>query len=302
MSSRTMLSPSRYGARTGCRQGDHGLAGQRRHRASSTAAQVIAAINGIAAASAPGSGDGPSYQRGRWHRAVRAKVNSTTSSPPGENERRSTAGAPVPDQQQARCSVMFLYARSTPVSGRPASPAWRPPSGSARATTRRTRRPRSYSTRSRSSSSPTATPTAGTGDVRQPRRSGATWSTTARSPTSVGRNHWGVDLNRNNTEYSRRSTATSARPRDCTGRHVRRPPRRSEPEIKNEKWVADTYPNIKFANNIHSFGGYFMWAPGAYKDDGTAHHGAGAEHRHREVLLRGRREDPRAASRSTATR
>ena len=54
--------------------------------------------------------------------------------------------------------------------------------------------------------------------------------------------------------------------------HQRRrtPARReySEPEIKNEKWVVDTFPNIKFANNIHSFGGYFMWAPGAYKNDG----------------------------------
>ena len=34
--------------------------------------------------------------------------------------------------------------------------------------------------------------------------------------------------------------------------------------MKNEHWVVDTYPNIKFANNIHSYGGYFMWAPGAY--------------------------------------
>ena len=34
--------------------------------------------------------------------------------------------------------------------------------------------------------------------------------------------------------------------------------------MKNELWVADTYPNIKFANNIHSYGGYFMWSPGAY--------------------------------------
>ena len=33
-------------------------------------------------------------------------------------------------------------------------------------------------------------------------------------------------------------------------------------------WIADTYPNIKFACNMHSFGGYFMWSPGAYLDDG----------------------------------
>ena len=33
-------------------------------------------------------------------------------------------------------------------------------------------------------------------------------------------------------------------------------------------WIADTYPNIKFASNMHAFGGYFMWSPGAYLDDG----------------------------------
>ena len=29
-------------------------------------------------------------------------------------------------------------------------------------------------------------------------------------------------------------------------------------------WVVDTYPNIRFSSNIHSYGGYFMWSPGAY--------------------------------------
>ena len=38
----------------------------------------------------------------------------------------------------------------------------------------------------------------------------------------------------------------------------------SEAEIQNEHWVADTFANIKFAINIHTYGGYFMWAPGAY--------------------------------------
>jgi hypothetical protein len=33
-------------------------------------------------------------------------------------------------------------------------------------------------------------------------------------------------------------------------------------------WIADTFPNIKFANNIHSYGGYFMRAPGSYRNDG----------------------------------
>ena len=45
------------------------------------------------------------------------------------------------------------------------------------------------------------------------------------------------------------------------------PSEASEPEIKNELWIADTFKNIKFSNNIHSFGGYFMWAPGTYLPD-----------------------------------
>ena len=42
----------------------------------------------------------------------------------------------------------------------------------------------------------------------------------------------------------------------------------SEPEIKNEHWVGDTFKNIKFANNIHTHGGYFMWAPASYIANG----------------------------------
>ncbi len=38
----------------------------------------------------------------------------------------------------------------------------------------------------------------------------------------------------------------------------------SEPEVRNETWVQTTFRNIKFTNNIHSSGGYFMWPPGAY--------------------------------------
>ena len=39
--------------------------------------------------------------------------------------------------------------------------------------------------------------------------------------------------------------------------------------------MADTFKNIRFSNNIHSFGGYFMWAPGSYlpnRDEGEAVH------------------------------
>ena len=32
--------------------------------------------------------------------------------------------------------------------------------------------------------------------------------------------------------------------------------------------LAKSHPNIKFAMNVHSYGGYFMWPPGSYKADG----------------------------------
>ena len=32
--------------------------------------------------------------------------------------------------------------------------------------------------------------------------------------------------------------------------------------------MQSTFSNIKFAMNVHSYGGYFMWPPGAYKTDG----------------------------------
>lgn len=82
----------------------------------------------------------------------------------------------------------------------------------------------------------------------------------------ASRNLWGVDLNRNNTigtlfdGYIGASTS-------CTSDVFAGPSEASEPEIKNEHWVADTFSNIKFSNNIHSFGGYFMWGPGAYLPD-----------------------------------
>ncbi|WP_053225646.1 M14 family zinc carboxypeptidase [Solirubrobacter soli] len=84
----------------------------------------------------------------------------------------------------------------------------------------------------------------------------------------AGRNSWGVDLNRNNGEFSLFDGYFGASS-SCTSDTYSGPAEYSEPEIKNEKWVVDTFPNIKFANNIHSYGGYFMWAPGSYKNDGA---------------------------------
>jgi hypothetical protein len=80
------------------------------------------------------------------------------------------------------------------------------------------------------------------------------------------RNAWGVDLNRNNTFGTLQDGYIGAS-YSCTSDTFAGPAEASEPEIRNELWVADTFKNIKFSNNIHSYGGYFMWAPGAYLPD-----------------------------------
>ena len=114
------------------------------------------------------------------------------------------------------------------------------------------------------------------------------------------RGNWGVDLNRNNTVgYALRRLRR--RGTNCTSETFAGPSEASEPEIKNEHWVVDTFPKIKFAINIHTHGGYFMWAPGAYKSQGRDD-AAGAEHRHREVLLRRRRRRSCRTSAPRATR
>jgi hypothetical protein len=83
----------------------------------------------------------------------------------------------------------------------------------------------------------------------------------------AARTSWGTDMNRNSGEYSLFDGYFGAS-RSCTNETYAGPGEYSEPETRNEKWVTDTFLNIKFSNNIHSYGGYFMWAPGAYKDDG----------------------------------
>ena len=87
---------------------------------------------------------------------------------------------------------------------------------------------------------------------------------TATDPAA--RNAWGVDLNRNNTSGTIFDGYIGAS-HSCTSDVYAGPAEASEPEIKNELWIADTFDNIKFSNNIHSFGGYFMWSPGAYLPD-----------------------------------
>ena len=80
------------------------------------------------------------------------------------------------------------------------------------------------------------------------------------------RDSWGVDLNRNNT-FGTIFDGYIGASHNCTSDVYTGPAEASEPEIKNELWIADTFDHIKFSNNIHSFGGYFMWAPGTYLPD-----------------------------------
>ena len=83
----------------------------------------------------------------------------------------------------------------------------------------------------------------------------------------AARTTWGTDMNRNQGEYSPFDGYFGAST-SCTSELYQGSGEYSEVESRNEKWVTDQFPNIKFSNNIHSFGGYFMWAPGSYKDDG----------------------------------
>jgi hypothetical protein len=73
----------------------------------------------------------------------------------------------------------------------------------------------------------------------------------------------GTDLNRNFTVGSLFDGFVGASD-DCTNQVYAGSSELSEAESANEVWLAETYPNIKFAMNTHSFGGYFMWSPGAY--------------------------------------
>ncbi|WP_052666208.1 M14 family metallopeptidase [Nitriliruptor alkaliphilus] len=83
----------------------------------------------------------------------------------------------------------------------------------------------------------------------------------------AARNAWGVDLNRNfrvGTLWEGYSGASTS----CTSDVYAGPSPLSEAETRNEVWLVDNHPNIRFSMNIHTHGGYFMWAPGAYRMPG----------------------------------
>ena len=78
----------------------------------------------------------------------------------------------------------------------------------------------------------------------------------------LARNAWGVDNNRNYTEYSLFDGYFGAST-SCTSDVFAGPSELSEPEDKNLDWLA-ARPNITFSMNLHSSGNYFMWSPGSY--------------------------------------
>jgi hypothetical protein len=88
---------------------------------------------------------------------------------------------------------------------------------------------------------------------------------TARDPRR--RDSWGVDVNRNYTvgSYFDGYVGGSA---NCLGETYAGTGELSESESRNVIALAEAHPNIKYAMNVHSYGGYFMWSPGAYKAAG----------------------------------
>ncbi|MFC0502980.1 M14 family zinc carboxypeptidase [Micromonospora costi] len=88
---------------------------------------------------------------------------------------------------------------------------------------------------------------------------------TSRDPRN--RNSWGVDLNRNYTvgSYFDGYVGGSG---NCLSGTYSGTSELSEAESRNVIALAREHSNIRFAMNVHSYGGYFMWPPGAYKADG----------------------------------
>jgi hypothetical protein len=74
---------------------------------------------------------------------------------------------------------------------------------------------------------------------------------------------WGVDVNRNYTVGSLFDGYTGASTNCLSGTYAGTA-ELSEAESSNVIALAKAHDNIRFAMNVHSYGGYFMWSPGAY--------------------------------------
>jgi hypothetical protein len=81
------------------------------------------------------------------------------------------------------------------------------------------------------------------------------------------RDSWGVDVNRNYTVGSLFDGYFGASTNCLSGTYAGTG-ELSEAESSNVIALARAHANIKFAMNVHSYGGYFMWPPGAYVEQG----------------------------------
>jgi hypothetical protein len=83
----------------------------------------------------------------------------------------------------------------------------------------------------------------------------------------VSRDQRGVDINRNYTvgSYFDGYVGASA---NCLSSTYAGTGELSEAESRNVVDLAAAHPNIRLAMNVHSYGGYFMWPPGAYRAEG----------------------------------
>jgi hypothetical protein len=88
---------------------------------------------------------------------------------------------------------------------------------------------------------------------------------TARDPRN--RDTWGVDVNRNYAVGSYFDGYVGGSGNCLSGTYAGTG-ELSEPESRNVIALAEAHRNIKYALNVHSYGGYFMWSPGAYKAAG----------------------------------
>jgi hypothetical protein len=81
------------------------------------------------------------------------------------------------------------------------------------------------------------------------------------------RNSWGVDVNRNYAVGSLFDGYFGASANCLSGTYAGTG-ELSEAESRNVVALAEAHANIRFSMNVHSYGGYFMWSPGAYKVPG----------------------------------
>jgi hypothetical protein len=81
------------------------------------------------------------------------------------------------------------------------------------------------------------------------------------------RDSWGVDVNRNYTVGSYFDGYVGGSPNCLSGTYAGTG-ELSEAESSNVIALAKAHPNIRYSLNVHSYGGYFMWSPGAYKAAG----------------------------------